>query len=65
MLKTPFFKVAKKYGFKEEVMPEVISYLHNREVTRPLKPSDDYHYIKSPDWPEIYCNGRFSKTAAI
>ncbi|QNN41350.1 HAD family hydrolase [Pedobacter roseus] len=47
MLKTPFLKVAKKYGFKEEVMPEVISYLHNREVTKPLKPSEDYHYIKS------------------
>ncbi|RLJ71904.1 HAD family hydrolase [Pedobacter alluvionis] len=47
MLKTPFLKVAKKYGFKEEVMPDVISYLQNREVTKPLKPSDDYHHIKS------------------
>ncbi|WP_025145335.1 HAD family hydrolase [Pedobacter jeongneungensis] len=47
MLKTPFLKVAKKYGFREPVMPEVISYLHNREVTKPLKPSEDYHYIKS------------------
>jgi putative hydrolase of the HAD superfamily len=47
MLKTPFLKVAKKYGFKEEVMPDVISYLQNREVTRALKPSNDYHQIKS------------------
>jgi len=47
MLRVPFLKVAKKYGFKEEVMPEVISYLENREVTKPLKPSNDYHYIKS------------------
>jgi len=47
MLKTPFLKVAKKYGFKEEVMPDVISYLQNREVTKPLKPSDDYQQIKS------------------
>ncbi|GGH15418.1 HAD family hydrolase [Pedobacter zeae] len=47
MLRVPFLKVAKKYGFREEVMPEVISYLENREVTQPLKPSDDYHHIKS------------------
>jgi len=47
MLRTPFLKVAKKYRFNEKVMPEVISYLENRSVTQPLKPSDDYHYIKS------------------
>ncbi len=47
MLRTPFLKVAKKYSFNAEVMPEVISYLQNRSVTQPLKPSDDYHYIKS------------------
>jgi putative hydrolase of the HAD superfamily len=47
MLRTPFQKVAKKYGFKEETMPDVLSYLRNREVTKPLKTSDDYHYIKS------------------
>jgi putative hydrolase of the HAD superfamily len=47
MLRTPFQKVAKKYGFREEIMPEVLSYLQNREVTKPLKTSDDYHYIKS------------------
>ncbi|MBB6237070.1 putative hydrolase of the HAD superfamily [Pedobacter sp. AK013] len=47
MLRTPFLKMAKKYGFKQEVMPEIISYLENREVTKPLKPSNDYHHIKS------------------
>lgn len=47
MLRTPFLKVAEKYRFKKETMPEVISYLQNRFVTQPLKPSDDYHYIKS------------------
>ncbi|WP_293782881.1 HAD family hydrolase [uncultured Pedobacter sp.] len=47
MLRTPFLKVAKKYHFNEDVMPEVISYLQNRSVTHPLKPSDDYHYIKN------------------
>lgn len=47
MLRTPFQKVAEKFGFRAEVMPDVLSYLQNREVTRPLKTSDDYHYIKS------------------
>lgn len=47
MLRTPFLKVAEKYRFKEETMPELISYLQNRSVTQPLKPGDDYHYIKS------------------
>ncbi|MCX2495583.1 HAD family hydrolase [Pedobacter sp. PF22-3] len=47
MLRTPFLKVAEKYHFKKETMPEVISYLQNRSVNQPLKPSDDYHYIKS------------------
>lgn len=47
MLRTPFLKVAEKYHFKKETMSEVISYLQNRSVNQPLKPSDDYHYIKS------------------
>ncbi|TBO39802.1 HAD family hydrolase [Pedobacter kyonggii] len=47
MLRTPFQKVAKKYGFSEELMPDILAYLQNRQVTKPLKPSDDYHYIKS------------------
>jgi len=47
MLRTPFLKVADKYHFKKESMPEIISYLENRSVTQPLKPSADYHYIKN------------------
>jgi putative hydrolase of the HAD superfamily len=47
MLRTPFLKIAEKYCFKKETMPEVISYLQNRSVNQPLKPGDDYHYIKS------------------
>lgn len=47
MLRTPFQKVAKKYGFSEELIPDILAYLQNRQVTKPLKPSDDYHYIKS------------------
>lgn len=47
MLRTPFQKVAKKYDFSEELMPDILAYLQNRQVTKPLKPSDDYHYIKS------------------
>jgi len=47
MLRTPFQKVAQKYGLRKEVMPQILAYLQNREVTRPLKPSDDYHYIKN------------------
>jgi len=37
MLRTPFQKVAKKYGFREEAMPDVLAYLRNREVTQPFK----------------------------
>jgi putative hydrolase of the HAD superfamily len=47
MLRTPFQKVAEKYGFKDEAINNVIDFLKNREVTKPLKPSEDYHYIKS------------------
>ncbi|RBQ10235.1 HAD family hydrolase [Pedobacter miscanthi] len=61
MLRTPFLKVAKKYGFKEEAMPEIISYLHNREVTKPLKPSDDYHYIKSLKGRKFIVTAGFEK----
>jgi len=47
MLRTPFQKIAEKYGFRAEAMPAVLAYLQNREVTQPLKPADDYHYIKN------------------
>lgn len=47
MLRTPFLKVAKKYEFPKEVTDRLIDYLSNREVTKALIPSDDYHYIKS------------------
>ncbi|ARS41565.1 hypothetical protein CA265_18645 [Sphingobacteriaceae bacterium GW460-11-11-14-LB5] len=47
MLRTPFQKVAKKYGFKQLAVDRAVDYLKNREVTSPLKPSNDYHYIKS------------------
>ncbi|MDQ0969327.1 putative hydrolase of the HAD superfamily [Flavobacterium sp. W4I14] len=47
MLRTPFQKVAEKYGFKQLAIDRAVDYLKNREVTRPLNPSDDYHYIKS------------------
>lgn len=46
MLRTPFQKIAKKYGFKPEATERAIEYLSNRSVTAPLKPSEDYHYIK-------------------
>ncbi|MGN7989022.1 HAD family hydrolase [Pedobacter sp. 22226] len=61
MLRTPFLKVAKKYGFREEVMPEVLSYLENREVSKPLKPSDDYHYIKSLKGRKFIVTAGFQK----
>ncbi|NTE03596.1 HAD family hydrolase [Agrobacterium tumefaciens] len=47
MLRTPFQKVAEKYGFKPEAMENIIAFLNSREVTKPLKPSDDYHLIKA------------------
>ncbi|WP_293307278.1 HAD family hydrolase [Pedobacter sp. UBA5917] len=61
MLRTPFLKVAKKYGFRKEAMPEVITYLHNREVTKALKPSDDYHYIKSLKGRKFIVTAGFEK----
>lgn len=47
MLRTPFQKVAEKYGFRQEAMENIIDFLNSREVTQPLKPSDDYHFIKA------------------
>lgn len=47
MLRTPFQKVAIKYGFKQAAIDNAIKYLKTGEVTEPLNPSADYHYIKS------------------
>ncbi|MFC3561833.1 HAD family hydrolase [Pedobacter jamesrossensis] len=47
MLRTPFQKVATKYGFKQTAIDNAIKYLVTGEVTKPLSPSEDYHYIKS------------------
>lgn len=47
MLRTPFQKVAIKYGFKQTAIDNAIKYLVTGEVTAPLSPSEDYHYIKS------------------
>lgn len=61
MLRTPFQKVAKKYGFSEELMPDILAYLQNRQVTKPLKPSDDYHYIKSLNGRKFIVTAGFLK----
>lgn len=47
MLRTPFQKVAAKYGFKQSAIDNAIKYLVTGEVTAPLNPSEDYHYIKN------------------
>jgi len=47
MLRIPFLKVARKYGFKKGVIDQAVEFLANREVTKPLIPGNDYHYIKS------------------
>lgn len=47
MLRTPFQKVAAKFGFKQEAIDNAIKYLVNGEVTSPLTPAEDYHFIKS------------------
>ncbi|RNL55156.1 HAD family hydrolase [Pedobacter jejuensis] len=47
MLRMPFQKVAEKYGFKQAAIDNAIDYLITGEVTKPLTPSKDYHYIKS------------------
>lgn len=47
MLRTPFQKVAAKYGFKQTAIDNAIKYLVTGEVTAPLSPSQDYHYIKN------------------
>lgn len=65
MLRTPFLKIAKKYGFKPEALEKAIEYLSNRSVTAPLKPSEDYHYIKKPKRTEIYCYRWFSETTTF
>nr|WP_276902921.1 HAD family hydrolase [Pedobacter kyonggii] len=61
MLRTPFQKVAKKYGFSEELMPDILAYLQNRQVTKPLKPSDDYYYIKSLNGRKFIVTAGFLK----
>ncbi|RYD72742.1 MAG: HAD family hydrolase [Sphingobacteriales bacterium] len=47
MLRVPFQKVALKFGFKKEAIDNAIKYLVNGEVTSPLTPGEDYHFIKS------------------
>jgi len=47
MLRIPFQKVALKFGFKQEAIDNAINYLVNGEVTSPLRPGEDYHFIKS------------------
>lgn len=47
MLRTPFLKVAEKWGISKAVTDHAVEFLANREVLQPLVPSDDYHYIKS------------------
>ncbi|WP_231491013.1 HAD family hydrolase [Pedobacter sp. Leaf170] len=47
MLKTPFQKVAAKYGFKQTAIDNAVKYLVTGEVTEPLSTSEDYHYIKN------------------
>jgi len=61
MLRTPFQKVAKKYGFREEAMPAILAYLQNREVSQPLKPSDDYPYIKNLKGRKFIVTAGFTK----
>ncbi|WP_029274982.1 HAD family hydrolase [Pedobacter borealis] len=61
MLRTPFQKVAKKYGFKQLAIDRAVDYLKNREVTSPLNPSDDYHYIKSLKGRKFIVTAGFSK----
>lgn len=61
MLRTPFQKVAKKYGFREEAMPDVLAYLRNREVTQPLKTSNDYPYIKNLNGRKFIVTAGFTK----
>ena len=47
MLRTPFLKVAEKYGINKEITDRAVEFLANREVLKPLLPSDDYEYIKT------------------
>jgi len=61
MLRTPFQKVAQKYGFKQLAIDRAVDYLKNREVTRPLNPSDDYHYIKSLKGRKFIVTAGFTK----
>jgi putative hydrolase of the HAD superfamily len=61
MLRTPFQKVAKKYGFKQLAIDRAVDYLKNREVTKPLNPSDDYHYIKSLNGRKFIVTAGFLK----
>lgn len=61
MLRTPFQKVAKKYGFKQLAVDRAVDYLKNREVTKPLTPSDDYHYIKSLNGRKFIVTAGFLK----
>ena len=46
ILRIAFQKVASKYGLKQSAIDHAIAYLKNGEVTEPLSPGEDYHYIK-------------------
>lgn len=61
MLRTPFQKVAHKYGFKEEAINNAVAFLKNRSVTKPLMPSKDYHYIKNLEGRKFIVTAGFEK----
>ncbi|WP_316808553.1 HAD family hydrolase [Pedobacter agri] len=61
MLRTPFLKVAEKYRFPKDVIDHTVEYLANREVLKPLQPSDDYPYIKSLQGRKFIVTAGFPK----
>ena len=61
MLRTPFLKVAEKYNFPADVLETMVDFLSNRSVLEPLKPSDDYHLIKSLKGKKFIVTAGFPK----
>ena len=61
MLRTPFLKVAEKYGFNKEVTNRTVEFLANREVVEPLQPGEDYPYIKALEGRKFIFTAGFPK----
>lgn len=61
MMRTPFQKVARLYGFSEVAIANAVAYLEQDEVRVPLSVHDEYHYLKALSGLKFIVTAGFEK----